>query len=235
MRRLRKVVWLIEPADRRIERGSVVAAAVQQEVEGYARGRVPREVRERQVLTLAEELFLERGFQGMSMEELARRAGVSKPVVYDLFGSKERLFELCVARAGDELEVAVAEAVAGAGAEGIRAQVRAGGLAFFRFVEHRRRVWEVLLSSGAAPFAARVDDIRQRQNRLVTALIVAHAREPVDPVQVAAAAACINGAYEGMATWWQDHPDRTPDELADWIAGLVGPGLELAAATKEES
>lgn len=208
----------------------VEGAAVAQEVEAYPRGRVPREVRERQLLALAEELFLERGFQGMSMEELARRAGVSKPIVYDLLGSKERVFDLCVGRAGEELEQVVVAAVAGAGADGIRAQVRAGGLAFFRFVERRRRVWEVLLSSGAAPFAARVDAIRQRQNRLVAALIAAYADgPPVDEVLAAAAAAGINGAFEGMAVWWQAHPDRTPEELADWVAGLVGPGLELAA------
>lgn len=69
------------------------------EVEGYARGRVPRDVRERQIVALAEALFLERGYQGASMEELARRAGVSKPIVYDLVGSKEQLFDACVARA----------------------------------------------------------------------------------------------------------------------------------------
>lgn len=212
-----------------------MAATIQQEVEGYARGRVPREVRERQVVSLAEELFLERGFQGTSMEELARRAGVSKPVVYDLAGSKEQLFELCVTRAGDELERAVVEAVAASGAEGIRAQVRAGGLAFFRFVEGRRRVWEVLLSSGASSFVAGVDGIRQRQNRLVAALIVGHGGDVVDPVQAAAAASCINGAFEGMATWWQGHPERTAEELADWVAGLMGPGLELAAAAEEGS
>jgi len=59
-------------------------------VEDYAHGRVPRAVRERQLLELAEELFAERGYGGASMEELARRAGVTKPVVYELFGSKER-------------------------------------------------------------------------------------------------------------------------------------------------
>jgi AcrR family transcriptional regulator len=215
-----------------------MAQAAELEVEGYPRGRVPREVRERQVLGLAEQLFLERGFAGTSMEELARRAGVSKPVVYDLVGSKERLFDLCVARAADELERAVVEAVADAGASGIRAQVRAGGLAFFRFVDARRRVWEVLLSAGArgAPqsggFEARVDDIRQRQNQLVAALIVANTAGSavVDPVVAAAAAACINGAFEGIATWWQAHPERSAEELADWVADLVGPGLELAAA-----
>jgi AcrR family transcriptional regulator len=196
-------------------------------VEGYARGRVPRQVRERQVLALAEELFLERGYQGASMEELARRAGVSKPIVYDLVGSKEQLFDTCVARAAEDLEGAVVEAVAAA--SGIRAQVRAGGLAFFRFVADRQRVWEVLLSGGAAPFAQGVQDIRERQGRLVAALVTARAVElarPVDPVRIEAAAACINGAFEGLAGWWQAHPEREPEELADWVADLVVPGLE---------
>ncbi len=198
-------------------------------VEGYARGRVPRDVRERQVLALAEELFLERGYQGASMEELARRAGVSKPIVYDLVGSKERLFDTCVVRAADELERSVVRAVAAA--EGIRAQVRAGGLAFFGFVADHRRVWEVLLSGGAAPFADRVQDIRERQGRLVAGLITALAADvAVDPVHVGAVAACINGAFEGVAGWWQAHPERTPEELADWVADLVVPGLEQGAA-----
>ena len=201
------------------------------EVEGYARGRVPRGVRERQVVALAEELFLERGFQGASMEELARRAGVSKPVVYDLVGSKEQLFDACVARAADGLERSVVDAVAAA--DGIRDQVRAGGLAFFRFVAHRRRVGEVLLSGGAAPFAAGVQGIRERQGRLVAGLIVARAADraaSIDPVHVAAVAACVNGAFEALAGWWQDHPDRTPEQLAAWAADLVVPGLEQVAA-----
>lgn len=205
--------------------------AVVDEVEGYARGRVPRHVRERQIVALAEALFLERGYQGASMEELARRAGVSKPVVYDLVGSKEQLFDACVARAADELERSVVDAVAGA--EGIRDQVTAGGLAFFRFVAGRRRVWEVLLSGGAAPFAAGVQDIRERQGRLVAALILtraAAAATPVDPVHVDAVAACVNGAFEALAGWWQAHPERTPEQLAGWVADLVVPGLELAAA-----
>jgi len=58
-------------------------------IEDFQHGRVPRELRERQLLELAEELFGERGYAGASMDELARRAGVTKPVVYELFGSKD--------------------------------------------------------------------------------------------------------------------------------------------------
>ena len=51
---------------------------------GFEHGRVPRAVRGRQLLELAAELFAERGYGGASMDELARRAGVTKPVVYEL-------------------------------------------------------------------------------------------------------------------------------------------------------
>src|ERR687894_1257586 len=76
----------------------------------FAHGRVPREVRERQILRLAEDLFTERGFAGASMDELAARAGVSKPVIYDIVGSKKALYERCFERAGDELADAILRA-----------------------------------------------------------------------------------------------------------------------------
>src|ERR1035441_8763922 len=59
-------------------------------VANYRTGRVPRAVRSAQLLELADQLFAERGFHAASMDELARRAGVSKPVIYDHFGSKEQ-------------------------------------------------------------------------------------------------------------------------------------------------
>ena len=57
---------------------------------------MPRPVRERQLVELGEQLFAERGFAKASMDELARRAGVTKPVIYELFQSKEGLFRACL-------------------------------------------------------------------------------------------------------------------------------------------
>ena len=65
-------------------------------IEDFRHGRVPRAVRQRQLVELGEELFAERGFAKASMDELARRAGVTKPVIYELFGSKEGLFNACL-------------------------------------------------------------------------------------------------------------------------------------------
>src|SRR5689334_25271338 len=106
------------------------------EVSSYPRGRVPREVRRRQVIALARDLFIERAYAGASMDELARRAGVSKPVVYDLVGSKEELFRDVMSVEAEELANQISHAVTGEPDHGER--LRAGALAFFRLVGARR-------------------------------------------------------------------------------------------------
>src|ERR671911_329315 len=86
-------------------------------IEEFRHGRVPRAVRRRQLVELGEELFAERGFAKASMDELARRAGVTKPVIYELFGSKEGLFEACLEGLAVRLAESIAEAARGADAE----------------------------------------------------------------------------------------------------------------------
>src|SRR4051794_41947949 len=101
-------------------------------VSDYAHGRVPRAVRQRQLLDLAEELFAERGFRGASMDELARRAGVTKPVIYGLVGAKEELYRRSVTRAADELAGRVSAAVTAA--DDPAGRLRAGGGGLFPLV-----------------------------------------------------------------------------------------------------
>ena len=90
--------------------------------------RLPRRERERQLLDLAAELFSERGYAGTSMDALAERAGVTKPVIYNLFGSKAGLFAACTSELGERLFETVAGAVSGI--DDIDELVRAGSLAF---------------------------------------------------------------------------------------------------------
>ena len=197
-------------------------------VEGYRHGRVPREVRERQVLQLAEELFAERGFAGASMDELSRRAGVSKPVIYDLVGSKEELFRRCVERAGAELAEDVMAAMAGRSDPAD--QFRAGGIAFFRFMADHRGSFDVLFrEEGGSRFAPEASGIRRRQTELVSAVLASRAAEfgvRVSEQQVDAVAHALNGAFEALAIWWREQPDVTPEELTDWLMALVMPGLQ---------
>jgi AcrR family transcriptional regulator len=187
----------------------------------FRHGRVPREVRERQLLELAETLFAERGYGGTSMEELASRAGVTKPMVYELFGSKDGVFRACVDRAVGQMARSVAEAVR-AEAEP-EARVRAGGLAFLRFAADNRVAWDLMSMGGQ--FAQQAVDIRRGQAELIHELMLELAPEGVDERELEAAAWAVTAAYEGLAHWMWEHPDVAAEEAGDWIVALLMPGL----------
>lgn len=192
--------------------------------------RVPRAVREQQVLDVAEALFIERGFAAASMDELARRVGVSKPVIYDLVGSKEQLFRSTIERSAQELTRRIAEAVLGVTEP--RQRLESGAVAFFTFVAEHRRAWAMLLSTAAAGEAAlEIAETRRRQADLVRALLLDSAQgATMEPVQADALAHAVNGAFEAAATWWEGHDEVTVEQLTGWTVGLLLPGLEAGTA-----
>jgi AcrR family transcriptional regulator len=197
-----------------------VAAAAQQ-VKDFKHGQVPRPVRERQLLELAEALFAERGYAGASMDELARRAGVTKPVVYELFGSKDGLFGACVDRSIERLAADIAAAVRAEGDP--EARLRAGGLAFIRFAAGNRVAWDLMSMGGR--FAEQASSLRSSQAELIRELMAEMAAEGTDPRELEVAAHAVNAAYEGVAHWMWAHPDVPIEQVADWIADLLIPGL----------
>jgi AcrR family transcriptional regulator len=205
-------------------------------IEDFRHGRVPRVVRERQLVELGEELFAERGYAKASMDELARRAGVTKPVIYELFGSKEGLFRACLEGLALRLADAIAEAARGADAAGgpgsasrpsgvppdPEARLRAGGLAFLRFAEENRVAYELLYEGRFSDAAV---NVRRRQAALILELMREMAPDDVDPRELEVAAHAVNSAYEGVAHWMWEHPEADVEELADWTVELLLPGL----------
>jgi AcrR family transcriptional regulator len=189
-------------------------------IEDFRHGRVPRAVRERQLVELAGELFSERGYQRASMDELARRAGVTKPVVYELFGSKDGLFRACLERSAERLAAGVAQA---ARAESDpEARLRAGGLAFLRFAADHREAWQLMMEGR---FSDTATEVRRRQAALVVDLLEEIAAPDVDRRELEVAAHAVNSAYEGVAHWMWEHPDVPLEQLYDWTVELLLPGL----------
>ncbi|HEY1467120.1 MAG TPA: TetR/AcrR family transcriptional regulator [Acidimicrobiales bacterium] len=215
-----------------------------------------REVRIPQIARIAEDLFGRFGYQGTSMDDVARLAGVSKPVVYDLVGSKEELFQLSLARSAEEMALRVAGAVEAAAEED---RLRAGALAFFQFVDEHRPAWRGLLAAGSAPLTAEMAEIRRTQAALVAGLLIqgvssghtsgssgpvsatdqattgaddaASDASATDQVIADALANAINGAFEALAGWWHSHETMSADDLADLMVQLMGPGLEAMAGS----
>ena len=113
--------------------------------------RMPRAVREQQMLDAAVRTFGQRGYRAASMDEIAELAGVSKPLVYLYLNSKEELFTACIRREAD----GAGRGGAGWGERGRRGgepadrQLWDGLRAFFTHTAERPDGWAVLHQSGA--------------------------------------------------------------------------------------
>ncbi|ACU53298.1 transcriptional regulator, TetR family [Acidimicrobium ferrooxidans DSM 10331] len=108
--------------------------------------RLPAERRRALILDAARTVFAQRGFESASMDEVARHARVTKPVIYQHFASKRALFREVIDGAGAELARAIAEATRGV--ESPRVRLWSGIRAFFAFVHAHRAAYLVLFGPG---------------------------------------------------------------------------------------
>lgn len=108
--------------------------------------RLPAERRRALILDAARTVFAERGFESASMEEVARHARVTKPVIYQHFASKRALFREVIEGAGGELGRTIADATRGI--ESPRVRLWSGIRAFFGFVHAHRAAYLVLFGPG---------------------------------------------------------------------------------------
>jgi AcrR family transcriptional regulator len=194
------------------------------ETSSYPRGRTPRAVREAQMVAAAERLFSERGYHGVSMDEIATASGISKPMLYDYFGSKEGLFLACVERARGRLFEEIAGAVRGA--DEAEAALRAGVEAFLVFANAQRATWTVLFGEGGR-FNETASAIRAEQAGLIAQLLrelPGWDREP-DAEELDAVAHIFVGAAEAIAFWAVDRPAITLDRVADHLMAVLWPAV----------
>jgi AcrR family transcriptional regulator len=96
--------------------------------------RLPRAERRGQLLGAASEVFVDRGYHAAGMDEIADRAGVSKPVLYQHFSSKLELYLAVLAQHVDNLVSGVRQALRTTTDN--RQRLRAAVQAFFDFIEH---------------------------------------------------------------------------------------------------
>jgi AcrR family transcriptional regulator len=129
--------------------------------------RLPRAVREQQMLDAAVRVFSQRGYHAASVDEIAETAGISKPMVYAYLGTKEELFRACLHREGVRLIEALASA--GGGDLPPDEQFWRGLRAFFTFVDSHRDGWIVLYrqARGQEPFGGIIIELRARMVEIV--------------------------------------------------------------------
>ncbi len=190
--------------------------------DAYPRGRTPRAVREAQMVAAAERLFSEHGYHGVSMDEIAAASGISKPMLYEYFGSKEKLFLACVERARGRLFEEIARAVRGT--EDSEQALRAGVEAFLAFADQERTTWSVLFGEGGS-FNEAATAIRSEQAGLIAQLLrelPGWERDP-DAEELDALAHIFVGAAEAIALWALDRPEVTLERVADHLMAVLWP------------
>ncbi len=193
---------------------------------------MPRAVRERRILDVAGHVFARGGFHAGSMDEIASLAGISKPMLYAYFESKEGLFAAYVERTGGEL-VARLQSSASADDPPI-ARLRARTREFLAFVEEHRDGWTVLFGELASsrPVADQVAALRREITDAVQRMIITSVGE-LRGTDCEALAHMIVGAGESLANWWLDRPGVRRDEVAEWYVEAVQ--ASVAAAVRRNA
>jgi AcrR family transcriptional regulator len=186
---------------------------------------MPRPARERQMLDVAERVFAERGYQGTSMDEIAERCGVSKPMLYEYFGSKDGLLRAAIARARTELHETTRAAIEGATTP--REILWRGMLAYFEFMEAHTRTFAMLLQepmvAASGPESA-LEETRRQQSALIASVLASFAPD-APPDTIAAYAEIIIGASERLALWRLSRPDVTAEAAARHLTDFTWEGL----------
>lgn len=185
------------------------------------RRRLRRPERERQILDAATAVFGERGYGGTSMDAVAERVGVTKPVLYTHFGSKEGLLLACVTRARTELLDVTTAAVALA--TGPEDMLRSGIRAFFDYLDAQGPAWMLLYSEPTIGQEA-LEEIRGQQTAFIAALLAAQAPD-ADPQRLNGWAQVIVGACERLALWRGREPGVTSAEATEYLMDLTWTGL----------
>lgn len=169
-----------------------------------ARARMPRAQRKALMVQAARRLFSERGFKGTSMEDVADASGITKPLVYQYFGSKESLWDVSVEAVRAQLFDGIEQTVA---AVSVDQQLRAFAELYFDHLDAHRGAWWMLYA-GASPAAA--DAMRER-NAAVIGPMLARALDATgrerDPQALEVLAHALVGAGEQVGRWWIARPE----------------------------
>jgi AcrR family transcriptional regulator len=184
---------------------------------------MPRERREQLILDVAGQVFARAGYESAPMDEIADRAGVSKPMLYTYFGSKEGLYLAYIERAGGELleRLVGAQSPDGSPASMLRARITE----FLSFVEGHADGWRVLFRElgSTRPFADRLAELRERIAGAIRRMVQdgVESCSSYPPGAADAIAHALVGAGESLANWWLDHPETPRDQVASWYFGVV--------------
>jgi len=194
------------------------------------------------MLDAAEQAFTEYGYDGASLEEICRRAGLKRPLFYTYFGNKEGLYLACHRRARAELDERITHAAARVSTDENTPQAlleihAAIAHAYFDFLATSPSRWDMLYGPGAATpdrSPRRSPCCATRLSTLLAALIRHYAPSDLDDDTILVFAHASSGSGEQLARWWRRNPKIAIDQLADLAARYSWAGVSQLYSAPEQ-
>lgn len=186
------------------------------------------------IVEAARAAFAEGGFHQTSLDAVAERAGVSKALIYEHFGSKRELHATMLEGHVDEL----IERITGAVADGEPGEdrLRRGVEAFLDFVEERRGVWRIMFRNPTDPdVAGSLERLRSEIGLAVTLLMreeaeTFHLDDPDLPQLVEMVAQQLIGSLQSLADWWDENREVPREQVLRVAMSFIWLGSDRIAS-----
>ena len=180
--------------------------------------------RRAQLLDIGRRLFAERGLDGTSIEEIAAKAGVSKPVVYEHFGGKEGLYAVVVDR---EVERFITMATRLLEGEDHMPKFEVAAVVLLRYIQDNADGFRILVrdsnpASGSGTFASLISDIASQVEYILGDVLKARG---YDPKLAPMYAQMLVGMVAFTGQWWLDARKPKLEEVAAHLVNLAWNGL----------
>jgi AcrR family transcriptional regulator len=190
-------------------------------------GRLPRSARRKQLLAAAQQVFVANGYHAAAMDDIAERAGVSKPVLYQHFPGKLELYLALLDTQTETLAQVVQEALEAT--EDNRQRIHGVLSAYFNFVDRSehdgafRLIFETDLGNQPA-VRARVEAVAEKTMKAVASTVAGDTG--LDRARAELLSTALTGAAQVAARWWLDR-DRpvTKDEAIFLLESLLWRGI----------
>jgi len=188
------------------------------------RVRMPAALRREQLIVVGRQLFAERGFDATSIEEIAARAKVSKPVVYEHFGGKEGLYAVVVDREVRALLDRITRALT---AGHPRELLEQAALALLDYIEAETDGFRVLVrespvGSASGNFSSVLNDVAHQVEHILGAEFKSRG---YDPKLAELYSQALVGMVALTGRWWLEVRKPRKDAVAAHLVNLAWHGL----------
>lgn len=178
--------------------------------------------RRAQLIDVGRRVFAEHGYKGTSVEEIARAAGVSKPIVYEHFGGKEGLYAVIVDREMEGLVQRVARSI---GTGSPRVRFESAVVAFLTYAEERPDGFIVLTRDAPSSGGGMTSVISDLSDQIRDIFDIQFSALGLDPAVSPIVAHALIGMVTQAGLYWSANPDLPKEDVARWVASIGWMGL----------